>query len=227
MTCKTPLAAILGSAGALRDLGESLDDDAKADLLATIIEESERLNRFIANLLDMTGSKSGAIAPNLAPHDLGEIVGTALQRAGKILARHQRRASSIAPDLPMVSSTPCCSSRSCSTSSTTPPNMRRPRRRCRSRLAASDDVVKLQVLDEGGGIPHEELERDLRQVLPRAESAIRCAPAPGWGSPSRAASSRPWAAPSRRRNRTDRRGRRVHDHAADPGTPPRSWRTAA
>src|SRR6185503_7820637 len=68
---KTPLAAILGSAGALRDLSKSLDDNAKADLLATIIDESERLNRFIANLLDMTKLESGAVVPNAALHDIG------------------------------------------------------------------------------------------------------------------------------------------------------------
>ena len=60
---RTPLAAILGSAGAIRELGKSLDDDAKADLLATIIEESERLNRFIANLLDMTRLEFGCDRP--------------------------------------------------------------------------------------------------------------------------------------------------------------------
>src|SRR6266545_3753410 len=70
---KTPLAAVLGAAGALRDLSSALTDAEKADLLATIIDESERLNRFIANLLDMTKLESGAIAPNAAPHDLGEI----------------------------------------------------------------------------------------------------------------------------------------------------------
>ena len=82
---KTPLAAIIGAAGTLKDLSRDLDDSAKADLLATIIDESERLNRFIANLLDMTKLESGAIKPNTALHDLGEIVGTALQRASKIL----------------------------------------------------------------------------------------------------------------------------------------------
>ena len=51
---KTPLASIVGAAGALKDLSGALDDAAKADLVATILEESERLNRFIANLLDMT-----------------------------------------------------------------------------------------------------------------------------------------------------------------------------
>ena len=86
---KTPLAAVLGAAGALRDLSKSFDDDAKADLLTTIIDESERLNRFIANLLDMTKLESGAVVPNAALQDIGEIVGSALQRASKILAKHR------------------------------------------------------------------------------------------------------------------------------------------
>jgi two-component system sensor histidine kinase KdpD len=98
---KTPLAGVLGAAGTLRDLGEKLSDVEKADLLATIIDESERLNRFIANLLDMTKLESGAIVPNAALHDLGEIVGSALRRASKILARH-RVELELAPDLPML-----------------------------------------------------------------------------------------------------------------------------
>src|SRR6516225_5379869 len=51
---KTPLAAVLGAAGTLRDLSSALSDGEKADLLATVVDEAERLNRFIANLLDMT-----------------------------------------------------------------------------------------------------------------------------------------------------------------------------
>jgi two-component system sensor histidine kinase KdpD len=98
---KTPLASVLGAAGALRDLSGSLDDDTKADLVTTIIDESERLNRFIANLLDMTKLESGAVVMNASPHDVGEIVGSALERASKILARH-RVAVNIDPDLPMV-----------------------------------------------------------------------------------------------------------------------------
>jgi len=64
----------LGAASTLRDLSYALSDAQKAELLATVIDESERLNRFIANLLDMTKLESGAIVPNAAPHDLGEIV---------------------------------------------------------------------------------------------------------------------------------------------------------
>src|SRR5580692_6038567 len=98
---KTPLAAVLGSAGTLRDLAEKLSAGEKAELLGTIIDESERLNRFIANLLDMTKLEAGAIAPNTAPYDLGEIVGTALRRAGKILTHHHVELD-IAADLPML-----------------------------------------------------------------------------------------------------------------------------
>jgi two-component system, OmpR family, sensor histidine kinase KdpD len=86
---KTPLAAILGTAGTLRNLADQLTQAQKSDLLATIIDESERLNRFIANLLDMTRLESGAVAPNSALHDPAEIVGTALNRAAKILSRHR------------------------------------------------------------------------------------------------------------------------------------------
>ncbi len=85
---KTPLASIVGAAGALKDLSPQLDDKAKADLVATILDESERLNRFIGNLLDMTKLEAGSIKPNMARHDVGEIVGSVLERAGKILARH-------------------------------------------------------------------------------------------------------------------------------------------
>src|SRR5271155_1898820 len=98
---KTPLAAVLGAAGALRDIGSKLGDAEKADLLSTIIDESERLNRFIANLLDMTKLESGAVSPNVAMHDLGEIVGSALRRASRILSRHHVELE-LAPDLPML-----------------------------------------------------------------------------------------------------------------------------
>src|SRR5256886_1924300 len=98
---KTPLASVLGAASMLRDLGASLDDAQKNDLLATMIDESERLNRFIANLLDMTKLESGAIVPNTALHDVGEIVGSALRRAGKILVHH-KVSLVLGPNLPML-----------------------------------------------------------------------------------------------------------------------------
>ena len=98
---KTPLSSVLGSASALRDFSARLTDPEKADLLSTIIDESERLNRFIANLLDMTKLESGAVIPNFAIHDVADIVGSALRRAGKILTRHRVQLD-LQPNLPML-----------------------------------------------------------------------------------------------------------------------------
>ena len=98
---KTPLSSVLGAASTLRDLSSGLTDAEKGDLLATVIEESERLNRFIANLLDMTKLESGAVMPNAMRQDIGEIVGSALRRAGKMLAGH-KVSLDLAADLPML-----------------------------------------------------------------------------------------------------------------------------
>ncbi|WP_158811420.1 sensor histidine kinase KdpD [Beijerinckia sp. L45] len=98
---KTPLASILGAASTLRDFSGAIDEDGKVGLIATVITESERLNRFIANLLDMTKLESGAITPNLALHDLSELIGAALHRAAVILRDH-RVDVALAADLPML-----------------------------------------------------------------------------------------------------------------------------
>ena len=83
---KTPLAAIIGAAGTLKAYSANLDEESKEDLLSTVQDEAERLNRFIANLLDMTRLESGAIAPNIALNDLSDVLGAALQRARKVLS---------------------------------------------------------------------------------------------------------------------------------------------
>ena len=62
---RTPLASILGSATTLKNYRHSLDDAAQDELIGTIQEEAERLNRFIANLLDMTRLESGAVQPQI------------------------------------------------------------------------------------------------------------------------------------------------------------------
>jgi two-component system sensor histidine kinase KdpD len=153
---RTPLSAVLGAAGALRDL--SLDDDAKADLVGTIIDESERLNRFIANLLDMTKLEAGAVAPNLTPHDVGEIVGTALQRAGKILAQHRVEVE-IAADLPMVSVDAVLFEQVLFNLLDNAAKYAPPDTTISIRSSHEGEVVYLQVLDQGPGIPTGDLER--------------------------------------------------------------------
>ena len=98
---RTPLASIIGAMTSLRSYGASYDEGAREELMATVQSEAERLNRFIGNLLDMTRLESGGIATKSELVDAGEIVGTALRRAAKILAEH-RIEIDIAADLPML-----------------------------------------------------------------------------------------------------------------------------
>ncbi len=154
---KTPLASVLGAASTMRDLAGNLTEAQKRDLLATVIDESERLNRFIANLLDMTKLESGAIVPNTARLDLSEIVGSALRRASKILSDH-KVSLELAADLPMLELDAVLfeqvlfnlldNAAKYAPSGTTI-----------SIWGIRDrDSVSLQILDEGNGIPPSELE---------------------------------------------------------------------
>ncbi|HQT76195.1 MAG TPA: ATP-binding protein [Rhodopila sp.] len=99
---RTPLASILGSATSLRSQAAVLDAPTKESLLGTIIEEADRLNRFIGNLLDMTRLESGALKPNTSLAELSDVIGAALRRATRILADH-RVVVDLPPGLPLVS----------------------------------------------------------------------------------------------------------------------------
>jgi two-component system sensor histidine kinase KdpD len=85
----------------LRSQDAILDPATKEALLGTIIEESDRLNRFIGNLLDMTRLESGALKPRTSLNELSDVVGAVLRRASKILAGH-RIAVDLPADLPLL-----------------------------------------------------------------------------------------------------------------------------
>jgi len=176
---KTPLASVLGAASTLRDLGGNLTDAQKHDLLATVIDESERLNRFIANLLDMTKLESGAIVPNIALHDVGEIIGSALRRATKILVHH-KVSLDLAADLPMLELDAVLfeqvlfnlldNAAKYSPSGTT----------ISIRGSRDRDRIALQVIDQGNGIPAADLDSVFDKFY-RAEKGDHVRPGTGLG----------------------------------------------
>jgi two-component system sensor histidine kinase KdpD len=155
---RTPLASVLGAAGTLRDLAGSLSDAQKADLLATVIDESERLNRFIANLLDMTKLESGAIVPNTMVQDLREIVGSALRRGAKILAGHAVTLD-FAADLPMLELDAVLFEQVLFNLLDNAAKYSAAGGAIAIRASREVGFVMLQVTDEGDGIPPEDLDR--------------------------------------------------------------------
>lgn len=97
---RTPLASILGAASSLDGYDETLDAVARKELLVTIREEAERLNRFVTNLLDMTRLEAGALHPRRERVDVGEVVASALARASALLVDHPVE-TRFGADLPM------------------------------------------------------------------------------------------------------------------------------
>jgi two-component system sensor histidine kinase KdpD len=154
----TPLASILGAATSLQDYEALYDRKARQELIATILDESERLHRFVRNLLDMTRLESGAIEPNREMIDFGEAIGAALERCSRILIQH-RVELAIAPDLPMLELDAVLLEQALinlldNASKYTPPGS------TVSILAQRQaGNIVLQVLDEGPGMPESELER--------------------------------------------------------------------
>ena len=99
---RTPLASIIGSLSSLRSYRDRYDEATRNELLGTALSEAERLDRFVSNLLDMTRLDAGAIAPKREPVDVGDLVSTALRRAGPLLEGRVVK-SSVEPDLPQLS----------------------------------------------------------------------------------------------------------------------------
>jgi len=101
---RTPLASITGAATALRD-DDSLEATTRRDLLASICREAERLERLVANLLDMTRLESDSIELKRDWMPVEEIVGAALTRLESRLADRKVQIE-IPDDLPLVSVDP-------------------------------------------------------------------------------------------------------------------------
>ncbi len=77
---RTPLASILASASSLRTFGADFDVATRTDLAATIQEEAERLDAFVANLLSMTRLEAGALSIERAPFSVTEAVQRTVDR---------------------------------------------------------------------------------------------------------------------------------------------------
>ena len=155
---RTPLASILGAASSLRAYDATLDDAAKQELLGSILEEAERLNRFIANLLDMTRLESGAIAPKLELIDLSDVVGSALRRASKVLAQHKVELS-LAPGLPMVKLDPVLFEQALFNLLDNAAKYSPPGSKVTVTGERMGERVHLAVSDTGAGIPPADIER--------------------------------------------------------------------
>ncbi len=98
---RTPLSAIAGAATSLRSLGDKMSPEERLELLSSIEEETARLSRFVANLLDMSRIEAGGLKVKRELVAVGDVVQGAVERSRKAFPKQPVRVS-IAPDLPFV-----------------------------------------------------------------------------------------------------------------------------
>src|SRR4051794_22601432 len=155
---RTPLASILGSATSLKNYRHTISEADQNELIGTIQEEAERINRFISTLLDMTRLESGALKPQAEFCDIGDIVGTALGRAGRVLARH-RVVVDLGEGLPMLRLDPVLFEQVLFNLLDNAAKYAPAGTEIRVSARQENGVVRVQVSDEGEGIRPGELER--------------------------------------------------------------------
>jgi two-component system, OmpR family, sensor histidine kinase KdpD len=98
---RTPLASITGVLSSLREDALLLPEAARDELVSTAWEETERLNRLVGNLLDMTRLESGTMQVARQPADLEDLVGVALEQMSSRL-KDRPLQTNLPPTLPLV-----------------------------------------------------------------------------------------------------------------------------
>jgi two-component system sensor histidine kinase KdpD len=86
---RTPLSTVLGAVTTLIDYGKTLDKAVQRDLLQSIREEAERLNRYVGDLLDMTRLEGGALVTRREWVDIRDVLRAAVERVSRRLEGRQ------------------------------------------------------------------------------------------------------------------------------------------
>jgi two-component system sensor histidine kinase KdpD len=98
---RTPLASIIASAGSLLQDDVAWTDTERRDFAQAIVDEAQRLNRIVGNLLDLSRLEGGSLQPEKAWYDLGALVDDVVGRLRPLTAGHHVKV--IVPDeLPPV-----------------------------------------------------------------------------------------------------------------------------
>jgi two-component system sensor histidine kinase KdpD len=153
---RTPLASIKASVSSLRQTDVEWSAADRADLLATIEENADRLDALIGNLLDMSRLHTGSLQPFLRPTAIDEVAPAALLG----LDDPVRLEVAVPDGFPLVLADPGLLERVLanlfsnalrhSAGAAQPPELR-------AQLAGGD--VLIEVTDHGPGVPDEAKER--------------------------------------------------------------------
>lgn len=155
---RTPLTAIIGNATALKDDKTSKDEQGREMLISDLIDSSERLNRVVENLLDMTRISSGALKVREDLFEVGDFVDSTVKRSANLVKKHRVEIKSAAEELFIRGDDRLLEhvivNLLANASAYSPPGSL-----IQILIQKVESQVSVSVIDEGGGLKEEELEK--------------------------------------------------------------------
>jgi two-component system sensor histidine kinase KdpD len=153
---RTPLASIKASVTSLLQRDVHFTEADQQDFLETIDEESDRLDRVVGNLLDMSRLQANALEPTLMAVEVDDVVGAALVA---IAAPASRVQLAIRDALPAVLADPVLLERAVANLIANALVWSPPTEPVRVSAAAVGTRVVMRIADRGPGIAPAERER--------------------------------------------------------------------
>jgi two-component system sensor histidine kinase KdpD len=173
---RTPLTAIRGAAETLATAGDALDEATRADLLASIAQNTERMTKFLANIMEMARVETGEISAKRQRVRLSDVVEAAVSRvAGAMYA-----GVNIAPDAEHALADPALLEQVIVNILDNAVKYSPEGGRIAISAARRGAAIDLKIADEGVGIPADDLAHVFDSFF-RATRGDRVAPGTGLG----------------------------------------------
>lgn len=156
---RTPLASMIGASTTMIELGDALSESNKQELLLSILHESQRLDRYTQNLLDMTRLGHGELKLERDWVDISEIIHVVMKRIRPLCETSESPHLSLAANMPLLFVHAALIEQALfnivenALKYTTPEKVN-----ISTRQDASRHLLLIEITDDGPGIPKEERE---------------------------------------------------------------------
>lgn len=155
---RTPLASIKTGVTSLLDEEVTHDPSQERELLLTVLEETDRLNRLLGNVLDLAKVRAGALAPLKEQTAVDEVIDAVLHRIGPRLSNVRVR-TMFRPDVPEVPADPVQLDQVVTNVVENALRFSPPGGEIQISVAPWQRFVQIRISDQGPGIPTEDRER--------------------------------------------------------------------
>ena len=155
---RTPLTSIKAGVTSLLDPSVHYDPEQERELLTTILEETDRLNRLVGNILDLTKIRAGALIPTRQAAAIDEIVEAVVARMGPRLPSVHIQ-TKLREDLPELMVDPVQIDQVLTNLIENAARYSPAGGEIQVSASAFRNAVQLRVVDQGPGIAPEERER--------------------------------------------------------------------